>query len=803
MLNKKVLLSVIAIAIIGLSLGFLTLSGDDPTTAAAFSTFKTVDPPSTGDYLGTWTAGTAIPSPGSNGGAGVGYTRNDTCWLYALNGDIDGADLAPGTFRVYNITTNTWTALTSSPSGRAWTSMYKAGPVSNTILYDFGGLPTGATAWSQMTGSLFSYSINLGTWSTLATAPTPAGNAGVWSYQDSIIYAVGGVGTAGACLSTVQMYNIPSNTWRTCTSLPGTRANGWCFIKGDSIYYGSGCITAGSVWTNTIYVGAISQTNRATITWTTSAVTYPGANNEFMDAAPFGDGFIIGPGGSSIWWGGGTECYTWNGGTSAFVSVGPVAVLTSDAMLGSGSFQRGNYKIWKFVIASGWAASIPYHGLNTQIYTDSVLAAPPTPCSNFSSAWTTGLAVLPDGATNASRVIPSGIIINDTGYVYLMGGGSPVNINRCYNTVTNTWSTKTAMPIALATTNGTTIKDSIYIIGGYIGTGTSGAVYRYNPRTDSWATNAPMPLATNTADMCIVPWRDSLIICAGGGPGLFSSSAATTAVRYYNVYTNSWVDLSGSSLLPVAESMMASTIVGDTIYIFGGYTSANVTVGTAYRGVITPGSPISITWTQIASLPGTFNTTGKSYRSSGATIKSVNGGVLIVGGADDVGNYNGTAYLYNPCGNTYTTLTSATGSAKSNMGARLYTFKDSVIYLAGGYNAAGQTSVLKFAGRCYNCTVSGIVGHNGEIPEAYSLSQNYPNPFNPVTKINYSLPKNGLVTLKIYDVLGREVMTLVKEMKSAGNYAVDFNGANLSSGIYFYSLKSGDFTSVKKMTLIK
>ncbi|HEY5534745.1 MAG TPA: T9SS type A sorting domain-containing protein, partial [Ignavibacteria bacterium] len=94
-------------------------------------------------------------------------------------------------------------------------------------------------------------------------------------------------------------------------------------------------------------------------------------------------------------------------------------------------------------------------------------------------------------------------------------------------------------------------------------------------------------------------------------------------------------------------------------------------------------------------------------------------------------------------------------------------------------------------------------GHNGEIPEAYSLSQNYPNPFNPVTKINYSLPKNGLVTLKIYDVLGREVMTLVKEMKSAGNYAVDFNGANLSSGIYFYSLKSGDFTSVKKMTLIK
>ncbi|HEY5536497.1 MAG TPA: hypothetical protein VIL99_16380, partial [Ignavibacteria bacterium] len=119
--------------------------------------------------------------------------------------------------------------------------------------------------------------------------------------------------------------------------------------------------------------------------------------------------------------------------------------------------------------AGGANATMPGRG----VFEYSWPGAIPPPCSNFSSQWTTGLAVLPDGATNASRVIPSGIIINDTGYVYLMGGGTPVNINRCYNTVTNTWSTKTAMPIALATTNGTTIKDSIYIIGGYIGTGTS------------------------------------------------------------------------------------------------------------------------------------------------------------------------------------------------------------------------------------------------------------------------------------------------------------------------------------------
>jgi len=90
-----------------------------------------------------------------------------------------------------------------------------------------------------------------------------------------------------------------------------------------------------------------------------------------------------------------------------------------------------------------------------------------------------------------------------------------------------------------------------------------------------------------------------------------------------------------------------------------------------------------------------------------------------------------------------------------------------------------------------------------EIPNSYSLSQNYPNPFNPTTKINFALPKQGLVTLKIYDVLGREVRTLVNEVKSAGQYSVDFNASEFSSGVYFYKLESGTFSETKRMLLIK
>ncbi len=89
------------------------------------------------------------------------------------------------------------------------------------------------------------------------------------------------------------------------------------------------------------------------------------------------------------------------------------------------------------------------------------------------------------------------------------------------------------------------------------------------------------------------------------------------------------------------------------------------------------------------------------------------------------------------------------------------------------------------------------------IVKEFSLSQNYPNPFNPNTKIDFSIPKSDYVSLKIFDMLGREVSSLVNGQLAAGVYQVDFNSANLSSGLYFYSIRSGDYSKVKKMVLNK
>ena len=89
------------------------------------------------------------------------------------------------------------------------------------------------------------------------------------------------------------------------------------------------------------------------------------------------------------------------------------------------------------------------------------------------------------------------------------------------------------------------------------------------------------------------------------------------------------------------------------------------------------------------------------------------------------------------------------------------------------------------------------------IPDNYTLSQNYPNPFNPVTKINFEIKKNNFVTLKVYDIVGKEVEVLVNKNINAGKYEVTFNGARLSSGVYFYKLTAGEFSDVKRMILIK
>lgn len=100
-------------------------------------------------------------------------------------------------------------------------------------------------------------------------------------------------------------------------------------------------------------------------------------------------------------------------------------------------------------------------------------------------------------------------------------------------------------------------------------------------------------------------------------------------------------------------------------------------------------------------------------------------------------------------------------------------------------------------------TPTSVDGTDLELPVKFSLSQNFPNPFNPSTTINYELPQKSNVTFKVFDMLGREVATLVNENKPTGSYSITWNARGMASGVYFYRLKAGNFVATKKLLLIR
>ncbi|MDR3625809.1 MAG: T9SS type A sorting domain-containing protein, partial [Ignavibacteriaceae bacterium] len=129
-----------------------------------------------------------------------------------------------------------------------------------------------------------------------------------------------------------------------------------------------------------------------------------------------------------------------------------------------------------------------------------------------------------------------------------------------------------------------------------------------------------------------------------------------------------------------------------------------------------------------------------------------------------------------------------------------------VKFLINGIIDTSFTSTLVntyFLNDSTNVQVKQTAGLAETVPTEYALNQNYPNPFNPSTVIEYQLPKEGYVTLKVFDILGREVKTLVNGYKSQGRYSVSFDASKFASGIYIYELKSNDFSSIKKMILTK
>jgi len=221
-------------------------------------------------------------------------------------------------------------------------------------------------------------------------------------------------------------------------------------------------------------------------------------------------------------------------------------------------------------------------------------------------------------------------------------------------------------------------------------------------------------------------------------------------------------------------------------------------------GINWANSPSGIT-TQITGLH--FNSATVGLAGGASMMKSTDGGVtwapLAALGTGTITGIQGTGSDYWYVRGTGVYRSTNDGAAWTQVHTAAQTQND--ISLGTGSNgclvawSVGSTgSIAKMTGQPV-----GINIYNNEVPKAYMLQQNYPNPFNPSTTIRFSIPTNGNVELKVYDLLGKEIAVLVNEYMPTGNYSVDFDASSISSGIYFYTLKSADFIETKKMVLIK
>ena len=193
----------------------------------------------------------------------------------------------------------------------------------------------------------------------------------------------------------------------------------------------------------------------------------------------------------------------------------------------------------------------------------------------------------------------------------------------------------------------------------------------------------------------------------------------------------------------------------------------------------------------------------------GQSVALQSDGKIVVTGYSYIGNnpvlatvrYNSNGTLDNTFG-ANGKLTTSIGTSQSYANSLAIDGNGKI--LVGGYSSNGSNYSVLTLVRYNGSTQTEVKGdNNSATPMSFVLEQNYPNPFNPSTSIRYSIPKTSLVILKVYDILGREVATLVNEEKPIGTYQINFDASSLASGIYFYKIQAGSFTQTKKMILLK
>jgi len=297
-----------------------------------------------------------------------------------------------------------------------------------------------------------------------------------------------------------------------------------------------------------------------------------------------------------------------------------------------------------------------------------------------------------------------------------------------------------------------------YMIGGS-GTSQTGYVFKTTNAGNTW-TNMNFPFST-TMLYNIAFRSDSEYVVVGYSGGVFHTKNDG----------GTWTQINLGLLNVVQSQVIGAAFIGPDTVIVGGNGSSVVKIA------LEPIVPVELT-----SLSASVNPDNIS---------------IIWTTATELNNRGFDVERKLASSNNWEVVGFVEGSGTTTE-SKSYVYQDYDV-VTGQYNY--RIKQIDFDGNMtyYNLAETVVFG----APDRFELSQNYPNPFNPNTTISFSIPQKSDVSVKIYDILGNEVTTLVNETREAGRYNVNFNASNYSSGVYFYTIKAGNFNETKKMTLLK
>lgn len=373
------------------------------------------------------------------------------------------------------------------------------------------------------------------------------------------------------------------------------------------------------------------------------------------------------------------------------------------------------------------------------------------------------------------------------GKIYAIGGtGGPTAVEE-YDPATDTWTRKNPMPTEKVWTPTSAVNGKIYAIGGVATAGGPplARVDEYDPATDTWTSKAPMPTARFAHSTSVV---EGIIYAVAGWTVPGTVGGATAVVEAYDPVTDTW---SKKTDIPTARLGLSTNVVNGKIYAIGG---ANQPHGFEFE-IVHMYDPVTNTWTNKASMP--------RPRATFLSTSVVNGIIYVVGG---IVSSRGVDMVdaYDPATDTWTEKT----SMPTARGFLATSVVNSKIYAIGGarFATSGRLTIVEE----YTPVVTSVEDAFSEQnnPAEFVLFQNYPNPFNPVTTIRYQLTQPGKVVLKVYNTLGREIKTLVDELKPAGSFEVSWNGRSndglkVASGVYLYQIEGPGLLLTKKMVLLQ